>query len=90
MVAAKADGWSAAVVPVGNLAEASLVDGIDVWGVRTLGQLQTWLRGAASLEDRISATSAAPEPAADLADVVGQAHARFAVEVAAAGGITSC
>jgi magnesium chelatase family protein len=85
VVAAKSDGWSAVVVPVDNLAEASLVDGIDVWGVRTLGQLQAWLGGAAYLEDRITAVSAAPEPSADLADVVGQAQARFAVEVAAAG-----
>ena len=40
VLAAKHEGWPAVVVPVGNLAEASLVDGIDVWGVRTLGQLQ--------------------------------------------------
>ena len=43
VLAAKRDGWPAVVVPVDNLAEASLVDGIDVWGVRTLGQLQKWL-----------------------------------------------
>ncbi|BBY07890.1 YifB family Mg chelatase-like AAA ATPase [Mycobacterium noviomagense] len=85
VVAAKAEGWSAVVVPVGNLAEASLVDGIDVWGVRTLGQLRAWLSGATSLDERITEVSAAPEPSADLADVVGQAQARFAVEVAAAG-----
>src|ERR1700760_5044171 len=46
VLAAKRDGWPAVVVPVGNLAEASLVDGIDVWGVRTLGQLQSWLGGS--------------------------------------------
>ena len=33
------------VVPIDNLAEASLVDGIEVWGVRTLAQLQAWLSG---------------------------------------------
>jgi magnesium chelatase family protein len=85
VLAAKHDGWPAVVVPVGNLAEASLVDGIDVWGVRTLGQLQSWLNGSAGLDDRITAVGDDPEPAADLADVVGQAQARFAVEVAAAG-----
>ena len=68
-----------------NLAEASLVDGIDVWGVRTLRQLQSWLGGAGGLDHRITAGDAAQEPSADLADVVGQAQARFAVEVAAAG-----
>jgi magnesium chelatase family protein len=85
VLAAKREGWQAVVVPVENLAEASLVDGVEVWGVRTLGQLHKWLTGAAKLEDRIDAPSSAPEPAIDLADVVGQSHARFAVEVAAAG-----
>src|SRR4029077_9598028 len=85
VLAAKREGWPAVVVPVDNLAEASLVEGVDVWGVHTLGQLHKWLTGAATLEDRIDARSSAPEPIVDLADVVGQSHARFAVEVAAAG-----
>ena len=85
VLAAKREGWPAVVVPVDNLAEASLVDRVEVWGVRTLGQLHKWLTGAAELDDRIEAPSSAPETAVDLADVVGQSHARFAVEVAAAG-----
>jgi magnesium chelatase family protein len=85
VLAAKREGWPGVVVPVGNLAEASLVDGIEVWGVRTLEQLHKWLTGATQLDDRIDTTSPAPEAAVDLADVVGQSHARFAVEVAAAG-----
>jgi magnesium chelatase family protein len=85
VLAAKREGWPAVVVPVENLAEASLVDGIEVCGVRTLEQLHKWLTGAAQLDDRIDAPSPAPEPAVDLADVVGQSQARYAVEVAAAG-----
>ncbi|HEX3545710.1 MAG TPA: YifB family Mg chelatase-like AAA ATPase [Mycobacterium sp.] len=85
VVAAKGEGWPTVVVPTDNLAEASLVDGIEVWGVRTLGQLHCWLAGKAQLDERIEAPPSAPEPAVDLADVVGQSHARFAVEVAAAG-----
>jgi magnesium chelatase family protein len=85
VLAAKREGWPSVVVPVDNLAEASLVDGIEVWGARTLGQLQSWLAGKLQLDDRIEALSSTPEPSVDLADVVGQAHARFAVEVAAAG-----
>lgn len=85
VLAAKRDGWPAVVVPVDNLAEASLVDGIDVRGVRTLGQLYSWLDGDADLADRIATTTVVEEPSADLADVVGQPQARFAVEVAAAG-----
>lgn len=85
VVAAKNDGWPAAVVPVDNLAEASLVDGIDVYGVATLGQLHGWLEGTTRLHDRISTVAPEAVPAEDLAEVVGQAQARFAVEVAAAG-----
>jgi magnesium chelatase family protein len=85
VLAAKREGWSAVVVPIDNLAEASLVDGIQVWGARTLRQLQAWLEGKCSLCDRIMDAATETEPVADLADVVGQSHARFAVEVAAAG-----
>ena len=85
VLAAKREGWPAVVVPVDNVAEASLVDGIDVWGARTLGQLKSWIEGKSPLESRIDAPPSAPEPPVDLADVIGQTHARFAVEVAAAG-----
>jgi magnesium chelatase family protein len=85
VLAAKREGWPAVVVPIDNLAEASLVDGIEVLGARTLRQLQRWLEGKDSLDERIVEDAAEAEPVADLADVVGQSHARFAVEVAAAG-----
>ena len=45
VLTAKREGWPAVVVPVDNLREASLVDGIEVLGARTLGQLQAWLAG---------------------------------------------
>jgi magnesium chelatase family protein len=85
VLAAKQEGWPAVVVPVDNLAEASLVDGIEVWGARTLRQLQKWLAGKGELDNPITGPASAPEVSVDLADVVGQSHARFAVEVAAAG-----
>ncbi|MEB3069032.1 YifB family Mg chelatase-like AAA ATPase [[Mycobacterium] vasticus] len=85
VLAAKGEGWAAAVVPVENLAEASLVDGIDVYGVSTLTQLLDWLAGSSHLQGRLTAVAPEPEATADLAEVVGQAQARFAVEVAAAG-----
>jgi magnesium chelatase family protein len=73
------------VVPVENLPEASLVDGIEVWGVRSLTQLQGWLCGSARLDERITGAVPEAESLADLSEVMGQAQARFAVEVAAAG-----
>ena len=85
VLTAKREGWPAVVVPVDNLREASLVDGIEVLGARALGQLHAWLSGKAQLDERAEAPTSAPESSADLADVVGQTHARYAVEVAAAG-----
>ena len=85
VLAARDAGWARAVVPAGNLAEASLVDGIEVHAVQSLAQLHGWLDGSARLPGRISTTPPAPAAPAELADVMGQAQARFAVEVAAAG-----
>ncbi|OBC14261.1 hypothetical protein A5784_30255 [Mycobacterium sp. 852013-50091_SCH5140682] len=85
VLAAKQEGWPTVVVPVDNLAEASLIDGIEVWGVRTLGQLLAWFENKADLAARTAAGERVAEPTADLADVVGQTQARYAVEVAAAG-----
>src|ERR1700760_4545477 len=56
VLAAKGAGWGTAVVPADNLPEASLVDGIEVWGVRTLAQLLGWLCGSARLAERGTAT----------------------------------
>ena len=85
LLAAQRDGWKTAVVPIDNLAEASLVEGIEVFGLSSLRQFMAWLEGAAQLPGRMAVAESVPEVAADLADVVGQGQARFAVEVAAAG-----
>ncbi|MDP9241681.1 MAG: YifB family Mg chelatase-like AAA ATPase, partial [Actinomycetota bacterium] len=80
------------IVPVANESEAGLVDGLDVVGATSLEDVVAFLRGrprAAALP----ADGAAPSPVQrtadrtiDLADVRGQARARRALEVAAAGG----
>lgn len=86
VLAARRDGWRSVVVPMANLPEASLVDGIEVLGVGSLRQLQEWLNGATQLGERVAVGRPVDDGYADLADVVGQLQARFAVEVAAAGG----
>lgn len=85
VLAARRQDWPAVVVPIDNIPEASLVDGIEVLGVRTLGELLQWLDTGAGLAGRVDLRPPCDEPAADLADIVGQSQARFAVEVAAAG-----
>lgn len=85
VLAAKQQGWPAVVVPSANLAEASLVDGIEVYGVGSLSGLQRWLDDGTGVEARIDNPPRQKGPTADLSDIVGQTQARFAVEVAAAG-----
>ncbi|RVW09866.1 ATP-binding protein [Prescottella agglutinans] len=85
VLAAKNAGWSTVVVPMAALAEAGLVDGIEVLGADRLTAVTEWLQGAGQL--------AAPDPfdaettsaRGDLSEVVGQTDARWAIEVAAAG-----
>jgi magnesium chelatase family protein len=94
-MAAAAAGWSQLVVPEQNAAEAALVQDVSVLAVRSLRQLVAYLRGESGDEEppaRYVGGSAPPVVATvpgehlDLSDVLGQAEARLAVEVAAAGG----
>ncbi|MEV8320026.1 ATP-binding protein [Streptomyces sp. NPDC059900] len=109
VLAAADAGYEQVVVPECTAAEAALVPGISVLGVRSLRQLIAVLTDEPVPEEE-PAEPGKPDPmlaglcvpgtgvgtglsggpedayALDLADVVGQASARAAVEVAAAGG----
>jgi magnesium chelatase family protein len=94
VAAAARAGVAAAVVPAANAAEAALVPGVRVTGVRTLAGLVARANGDELPEVELVEDAAPPaDPAADdpahrpdLADVLGQATARYLLEVAAAGG----
>jgi len=90
LLAARRAGLSRAVVPAAVLAEAALVDGVEVLGAHRLRDVLRWLRGGVGSDDALvrPGRPVPPEPASppDLADVVGQSDARWALEVAAAGG----
>lgn len=83
-------GLTEVVVPAENLAEAGLVPGATVQGAKCLADVVRLLKGlpVAALPPAPSLPTPRPPGgrAPDLADVRGQADARHALEVAAAGG----
>jgi len=92
VVAAVRWGADRVVVPAVQAAEAQLVEGVSVLGVRSLAELLAELRGDPPPASAIEAELIEPPPRAtdlavlDLGQVVGQLLGRRAVEVAAAGG----
>jgi len=92
VAAAARAGVESVVVPSANAAEAALVPGIRVTGVPSLAVLVALARGEDPPAGWDEPEPADPTPpvddrhAADLADVLGQATARYLLEVAAAGG----
>jgi len=82
---AAAEAGRGLVVPAGNGAEAALASRVEASTARTLLEVCALLHGRKSLP-RAEVQWVAPRPGPDLADVRGQAHARRALEIAAAGG----
>jgi magnesium chelatase family protein len=87
---AKEIGLRGVIVPRDNAAEAQLVQGIQVVACESLEDAARFVRGKGDelVRDPVAVTDAvrAVSYAFDLHDVAGQAHAKRALEVAAAGG----
>jgi magnesium chelatase family protein len=89
-VAARQQGAAAVLLPAANEAEASVVEGLRLLPVRTLGEAVTLLNRPRD-EWPVSPPPqpppvSAPDGDLDLSDLRGQGFARRALEVAAAGG----
>ena len=89
-VAARDAGLCEIFVPVDNAKEAAAVEGITVYPLRDMRALVAHLNGEARIQpvqaDAFSVATAAAVGMPDFADVRGQAMAKRAMEIAAAGG----
>src|SRR5665647_948680 len=90
VVAAVAAGCPQVVVPLGNAEEARLVPGADVRPATHLAEVARWYGADVEVPDvepvRPEVAAAPESPVLDMSDVLGQRDARWALEVAAAGG----
>jgi magnesium chelatase family protein len=90
VVAAVAAGRSRVVVPYANADEARLVPGAEVRPAAHLAEVAGWYGADVPVPDldpvRSESVALPVTGVADMADVVGQRAARWALEVAAAGG----
>ena len=88
--AARRERYKGLLLPHPNRAEASVVEGLQLYAVRTLGEavaaLNEPLAFHAAPDIPATAASLPARADGDFADVHGQALARRALEIAAAGG----
>lgn len=81
----KRSGISRLYVPADNADEAGSVPGVDVFGVRDLDELVRHFKTGNGLVPARPSWSPGLDSGTDLGDIRGQAHAKRALELAAAG-----
>ncbi|MCQ2476931.1 MAG: YifB family Mg chelatase-like AAA ATPase [Clostridia bacterium] len=89
VIRARKDGIKNVFVPSANALESSVVTGINVFAVSTVKEVINHLTGESPLEpvtynEQDELLNKPPLP--DFRDVMGQQEARYALEIAAAGG----
>ena len=89
LISAKSRGFKKFIVPAGNANEASYIEGVEVYALKSLKEAFDFLSGTPVEPVKVRSFEAAKRRAAydcDMSFVRGQAMAKRALEIAVAGG----